>query len=146
MNEIINKRSFNVPVDILFKVWSQARHIKNWWGPDGFTNTFYEFDFSNGGHWRFTMHGPDGKDYENEIVFEIIKENELITLHHLSKPEYRAAFIFSANGATSSSLVWKMIFATDKAFEALKNIVPQKNEENLNRLEAELEKIKYIDA
>ncbi|MBI2729366.1 MAG: SRPBCC domain-containing protein [Sphingobacteriales bacterium] len=142
MNEIINQRSFNVPGEILFKAWSQAEHIKNWWGPDGFTNTFYEFDFRNGGHWRFTMHGPDGKDYENESMFEIIKENELIMLHHLSKPEYRAEFIFSSNDNNSSSLVWKMVFTTDKAYEALKNIVPEKNEENLNRLEAALEKIK----
>jgi uncharacterized protein YndB with AHSA1/START domain len=144
MNEIVNKRNFNVPLQILFKAWSQAQHMKNWWGPDGFTNTFYEFDFSSGGRWHFTMHGPDGKDYENESTFEKIIENELIILHHLSKPEYRAEFIFSSNGANSSSLVWKMVFTTDKAYEALKNIVPEKNEENLDRLEAELEKIKIL--
>ena len=35
-----------------------------------------------------------------------------------------------------------MIFLTDKAYEALKDIVTEKNEENLNRLETELQKMK----
>ncbi len=142
MNEIITKRDFNVPVELLFKAWTQPHHLKNWWGPNGFTNTFYEFDFNEGGKWHFTMTGPDGKGYENESVFETIKENELIILHHLSKPEYTATFKFSTNGTDSSSLLWEMIFLTDKAYEALKDIVTEKNEENLNRLEAELQKMK----
>ena len=42
---------------------------KQWWGPNGFTNTFHEFDLRPGGAWRFIMHGPDGTDYPNESVF-----------------------------------------------------------------------------
>ncbi len=142
MNAIITKRGFNVPAEVLYKAFSQSEHIKNWWGPDGFTNTFYEFNFRDGGKWRFTMHGPDGKGYENESEFEVVKENELIIMHHISKPEYRSTFNFSANGKNASSLVWKMEFIEQKAYEALKNIIPEKNEENLNRLEKEIEKVK----
>lgn len=142
MNAIITKRNFDAPVELLYKAFSQSEHIQNWWGPDGFTNTFYEFDFREGGKWRFTMYGPDGKGYENESEFEAVKENELITLHHISKPEYKAEFNFSSNENNSSSLVWKMVFAEEKAYAALKDIIPEKNEENLNRLEAELNKMK----
>lgn len=142
MNGIITKRSFNVPVEKLFKMFSQREHIKNWWGPDGFTNTFYEFNFFDGGKWHYTMHGPDGKGYENESAFETIKENELIALHHISKPEYRSEYSFSAPGNNTSLLLWKMEFIEEKAYEALKGIIPEKNEENLNRLEKELEKVK----
>lgn len=141
MNEIISKRKFNVPVELLFKAWSQPQHLKEWWGPDGFTNTFYEFDFRPEGKWRFTMYGPDGKNYENESVFEIIRENELIVFNHISKPEYKATVKFESNGDSNSSLVWKMDFVTEKAFKSLKDIVTEKNEENLNRIEAELEKM-----
>lgn len=142
MNAIIKKRNFSVPVETLFKAFSQEAHLKQWWGPDGFSNTFYEFNFSEGGKWRFTMHGPDGKGYENESRFETVKENELIVLHHISKPEYIANFHFSSNENNSSSLLWEMVFETEKAYEALKDIVTEKNEENLNRLEVELEKVK----
>ena len=142
MTGIVTKRNFNVPVELLYRAWSQPEHIKNWWGPDGFTNTFYEFDFRSGGRWLFTMHGPDGKNYENESAFETIKENELIVFNHICKPEYKAEINFSANGNDDSSLVWKMVFAKEKVYEALKDFVAEKNEENLNRLETELEKMK----
>ena len=142
MSAIITKRNFDVPVELLHKAFSQPGHIKNWWGPDGFKNTFYEFDFRDGGKWKFTMYGPDGKGYENESEFEMVKENELIMLHHISKPEYKAAFNFLSAGSNSSSLVWEMVFTEEKAYEALKDIVTEKNEENLNRLETELEKMK----
>lgn len=144
MNAIITRREFNVPVERLFKAWSQGEDLQQWWGPDGFTNTFYEFDFCSGGRWRFTMHGPDGKEYENESVFETVRENELILLHHISKPEYKAEFNFSATGDSASSLVWKMLFTEQKAHDALKDIVTEKNEENLNRLETVLEKMGKI--
>ena len=142
MNAIITKRNFNVPVELLYKAFSQQAHIKNWWGPNGFTNTFYEFDFHDGGKWRFTMHGPDGKDYENEIEFESIKENELIAVHHISKPEYRSSYKISAGDNNTSSILWEMVFIEEKAYDALKDIIPEKNEENLNRLEKELNKLK----
>jgi len=142
MNQIITKRNFNVPVEVLFKAWSQAENLQQWWGPEGFSNTFHAFDFRNGGKWLFTMHGPDGKGYENEIVFETIKENEMILLHHVSKPEYKAEFRFTAPAKQSSSLLWKMIFTEEKAYAALKDIVTEKNKENLNRLETVVEKMK----
>lgn len=109
MNEVVTKRDFNVSVAWLYKAWTSPEHIKNWWGPDGFSNTFHEFEFNNGGRWRFTMHGPDGKAYENESAFETIKENELLVFNHLSKPEYKAEINFSVNESGRSSLVWKMI-------------------------------------
>lgn len=142
MNAIIKQRNFDVAVDVLFKAFSQPEHLKEWWGPNDFTNTFYEFNFCNGGKWRFTMHGPDGKGYENESEFETVKENELIVLRHISKPGYKATFSFSSINSHASVLVWEMIFETEKAYEALKDIVAEKNEENLNRLEKEVEKIK----
>ena len=46
-----------MPVELLFKAWAQPQHIKNWWGPDGFTNTFYEFDFNEGWQMAF-YHAP----------------------------------------------------------------------------------------
>ena len=141
MNAIIKQRNFDVPVEVLFKAFSQPEHLKQWWGPDGFTNTFYAFNFGNGGKWRFTMHGPDGKEYENESEFETVKANELIVLRHISKPEYKATFTFSSISSQASLLVWEMVFETEKAYEALKDIVAEKNEENLNRLEKELQNI-----
>lgn len=56
--EIVSSRIFTSPRELVFKAWSDPDHLKNWWGPAGFTNTFEAFDFRPGGRWRFVMHGP----------------------------------------------------------------------------------------
>jgi len=35
-----------------------------------------------GGVWRFVMHGPDGRDYENRITFEEVVPPERIVYRH----------------------------------------------------------------
>ena len=52
------------------------------WGPNGFTTTTHSFDFRPGGVWRFVMHGPDGRDYQNRISFEEIVPPERIVYRH----------------------------------------------------------------
>jgi len=64
--EIISSRTFSFPQELVFRAWSEPDHLKNWWGPAGFTNTFIEFDFRVGGKWSFIMHGPDKGNYANE--------------------------------------------------------------------------------
>ena len=55
------------------------REIIATWGPKGFTNTIHEMDVRPGGVWRFVMHGPDGVDYQNKIVYiEIVKPERLV--------------------------------------------------------------------
>ena len=65
-SEIVTTRILNFPQELVFKAWSTPEHLKNWWGPKGFTNTFHEFDFREGGIWKFTMHGPERGNFENE--------------------------------------------------------------------------------
>jgi uncharacterized protein YndB with AHSA1/START domain len=69
---VVATRIFDAPRDLVWRAFTDPDHLKQWWGPNGFTNTFYVFDLKVGGHWRFTMHGPDGKNYENEAVFVAI--------------------------------------------------------------------------
>ncbi len=51
--EITYVRVFNAPRAMVWSARSNPEHLAQWWGPDGFTNTFHEFDFRPGGHWRF---------------------------------------------------------------------------------------------
>jgi uncharacterized protein YndB with AHSA1/START domain len=72
--EIITSRAFPVSRDELFQAFSDPARLAQWWGPEGFTNTFHEFDFRVGGVWRFTMHGPDGAAYAMDKQFaEIVR-------------------------------------------------------------------------
>ena len=67
---------------LVFAAWTEPRHLAQWWGPDGFSTTTHTFDFHPGGDWRFVMHGPDGRDYENRITFDEIVPPERIAYHH----------------------------------------------------------------
>jgi uncharacterized protein YndB with AHSA1/START domain len=80
--EIVAVRILNAPRDLVFEVWTNPKHVVNWWGPNGFTNTIHEMEVKPGGVWRFMMHGPDGTDYPNKIVFkEVIRPSLLIYTH-----------------------------------------------------------------
>jgi len=75
---IVVTRLFDAPRQLVFDVWSDPEHISEWWGPYGFTTTTSAFDFRPGGEWRFVMHGPDGTDYANHVVYEEIVRPERV--------------------------------------------------------------------
>jgi uncharacterized protein YndB with AHSA1/START domain len=79
---IVGSRVITAPRDLVWSVWTDPKHLSRWWGPDGFRTTTSAFDFKPGGVWRFVMHGPDGRDYENRVTFDEIVEPELLRYHH----------------------------------------------------------------
>ena len=80
--EILIIRVFDAPRELVFQAWTNPEHVAQWWGPNGFTNTIHEMDVRPGGVWRLTMHGPDGVDYPNKIVFiEVVKPERLVYTH-----------------------------------------------------------------
>jgi uncharacterized protein YndB with AHSA1/START domain len=79
---IIGTRVLDAPRKLVFSVWTDPKHLAQWWGPNGFTTTTHTFDFRPGGVWRFVMHGPDGRDYQNRITFDEITPPERIVYRH----------------------------------------------------------------
>jgi uncharacterized protein YndB with AHSA1/START domain len=70
--EVVFTRLVDAPRERVWMIWAELRHLHRWWGPAGFTTTTHEFTFAPDGVWRFVMHGPDGTDYPNRIVFREI--------------------------------------------------------------------------
>jgi len=79
---IIGMREFDAPRDLVFAAFTDPKHLAQWWGPNGFTTTTHSFDLRPGGVWRFVMHGPDGRDYQNRITFEEVVPPERIVYRH----------------------------------------------------------------
>jgi uncharacterized protein YndB with AHSA1/START domain len=79
---IIAVREFDAPRELVFEAWTDPQHLAQWWGPNGFTTTTSRFDMRPGGVWRFVMHGPDGRDYQNRITFEEVVPPERIVYRH----------------------------------------------------------------
>ena len=79
---IVTTRVFEAPRELVFEAWTDPRHLVQWWGPHGFTTTVRAIDVRPGGVWRFVMHGPDGRDYENRIVYDEIAKPERLVYSH----------------------------------------------------------------
>ncbi len=79
---IITERLLNAPRELVWKVLTEADHIKHFWGPDGFTNSIRQMDVKPGGQWLFTMHGPDGKDWPNRIIYRDVKPPSYMSWDH----------------------------------------------------------------
>jgi uncharacterized protein YndB with AHSA1/START domain len=80
--QIITTRLIAAPRELVWKVLTTPEHLKHFWGPDGFTNTFKTYDLRVGKEARFTMHGPDGKDWPNRFVFLTVDAPRLLRWDH----------------------------------------------------------------
>lgn len=138
--EIVSTLGFEGPRELVFRAWTDPDHLARWWGPKGFTNTLQEFDLRPGGIWRFVMHGPDGKAYKNKSVFIEVVKPERIVYQHVSVPQFQATAAFAEQGG-KTSLAFHMLFETAAECERVKVYAVDANEQNFDRLEAELAKM-----
>jgi uncharacterized protein YndB with AHSA1/START domain len=138
--EIVSTRVMNAPRELVWRAWTEPEHLAKWWGPLGFTNSFQEFNLKPGGTWRFVMHGPDGKDYQNECVFVEITRPERIILDHVSTPKFRITAAFEEI-AGKTRVVFRQLFETSGVYDAVKGFAVPGNEQNFDRFEAELVKM-----
>jgi uncharacterized protein YndB with AHSA1/START domain len=137
--EISAMRLFNAPRELVFRMWTEAEHVKQWWGPRGFTNTIHHMDVRPGGEWRLIMHGPDGRDYPNEYIYEEVIVPERLVLHHVNAPVHRKYIsFFDAGEGTMVSV--RLLFETAelrthvaKEYGAEKGLL-----DNLDRLQEHL--------
>ncbi len=114
---IIGVREFDAPRDLVFAAWTDSKHLAQWWGPNGFTTTTTAFDFRPGGVWRFVMHGPDGRDYQNRVTFEEIVRPERIVYRHggggdVEPVQFRQTVIFEDLGGGRTRLTWRGDFSS----------------------------------
>ncbi|MCE1189571.1 MAG: SRPBCC domain-containing protein [Ignavibacteria bacterium] len=124
----------------VFKAFSDPLILQRWWGPKGFTNTFTEFSFSEGGIWKFTMHSPEGKLYENRNIFTEIRENEKIVIEHDCAPRFILIITLELLDA-KTRINWSMQFESAELRDAIAKYAIPANEENFDRLEEELKKL-----
>jgi uncharacterized protein YndB with AHSA1/START domain len=119
--EVVFSRLIAAPVALVWEIWSSVRHLHEWFGPAGFTTTTQEFAFVPGGVWRFTMHGPDGTDYPNRIVFRTIEpKTRIVYANSWDLPEapldFTVVVTFAAEGERTR-LILHMTFANDAAMQ-----------------------------
>jgi uncharacterized protein YndB with AHSA1/START domain len=139
--QIYSSRIIHAPVEKVYEAFANPLHLKNWWGPHGFTNTIHEFDLQPGGKWILTMHGPEVGNYENSSIFTEVLPFKLVTWKRLTQPLFDMEVGFEEIGDKRTQISFKMIFESPDACDKIKKFALPKNEENFDRLVLELESI-----
>ena len=119
--ELILTRILGAPRSLVFRAWTDPQHMARWWGPRGFTTTTHAMDVRSGGEWRFVMHGPDGTDYKNRIVYlEVVKPERLVYNHFGEEGDEEEKFqttVTFRDRGTTTEVIMRALFPTAAARE-----------------------------
>jgi uncharacterized protein YndB with AHSA1/START domain len=86
--DFVLARTFDAPRDLVWRAWTDPRHLAKWWGPR-FFGARCELDLRAGGAYRFVMIGPDGGEYPMKGKYVEVKAPERLayTVDHSESPD-----------------------------------------------------------
>ena len=128
--DLVMTRVFDAPRELVFKAWTETKHLAQWWGPKRFTNPVCEMDVRVGGAIRIHMRAPDGVVYPMTGVFqEIVVPERLVFVSSALDDRGNSMFdvlsivTFADQGAkTALTLQLRVIQATAAAPQYLKGM------------------------
>ena len=74
------ERVIDVPVELVWKVWTEPEHVKVWFCPKPWIVSYAAFDVRPGGSSLVVMKSPDGEEFANPGVFLDVVENERLVM------------------------------------------------------------------
>ncbi|MBI3798468.1 MAG: SRPBCC domain-containing protein [Deltaproteobacteria bacterium] len=77
---LVITRIFDAPRHLVFKAWTEPKHLVHWWGPKDFTLPTCTMDFRLGGAYRFCLRSPEGTDHWLQGVYREIMEPERLVI------------------------------------------------------------------
>ncbi|MPZ92382.1 MAG: ATPase [Actinobacteria bacterium] len=86
-DQILIKREFAAPKDLVYKAWTTPELVKRWWSSDYGEMSVADIDLRVGGRWRFAMVTKDGLEVAFHGEYREIVPNERI----VSTEVYEAA-------------------------------------------------------
>jgi uncharacterized protein YndB with AHSA1/START domain len=137
--ELVFTRVFDAPRELVFAVWTDPKHLVNWYGPRGFTTVTHGMDVRVGGVWAFTMRGPD-RDYPSKVVFHEVVRPERLVYQYV--PVEGADDVYHTNEVTfadeggKTRVTMRLVFDSpaDLADVVVKNGATEGGNQTLDRL------------
>jgi uncharacterized protein YndB with AHSA1/START domain len=86
--EFVIEREFDAPRALVWKAWTKAEHLAEWWGPRGCRIEVLKFDLRPGGVFHYAMRFSTGKPMYGKFVYrEIAAPERLVFVNSFSDPE-----------------------------------------------------------
>ncbi|ASS48477.1 MAG: polyketide cyclase [Candidatus Fluviicola riflensis] len=138
--------TFNVPLQLMWEVWTDPEHLMHWWGPNGFTMTINTMDFNEGGEWNLTLQNLDGTDFPHRSVFKEIIPFRKIVFEHFN-PHFTTTILFEFKDE-ETWLDWTMVFDTAEMRESVikEHKTDEGQEQAIDKLEKYLAKLLINDS
>src|SRR5688572_14336911 len=80
--DLVITRTFDAPIELVWRAWTEPEYVMRWWGPTGFTSPLCKIDFREGGKFLFCMRAPKefqgGQDFFTAGVYKKIVPMKLI--------------------------------------------------------------------
>ena len=147
---LVIERRFDAPRAIVFQAWTTAEHMKNWFSPEHFTTPEAVIECRPGGRFDVCMQAPDGQKFWNHGRFIDVVENESLSFEtgaHVDDSgnapfAVRTFVTFADDGDGSLMSVRQEYEIYDEAAKAMVGGAPEGWRTTLNKLEAEVARIK----
>jgi len=78
--EFVISRLFDAPREQVFRMWTEAEHLRNWFGPSGFKIPVSYLNLVPGGAFHYCMRTPGGSEMWGKWVFQEIETPQWIVL------------------------------------------------------------------
>lgn len=79
-DELLIERILAAPRELVFRVWTDPKHLMKWWGPRDYETIDFQQDFRVGGTYRAGIRAPDGRENWKSGVYQEIVPNERIVM------------------------------------------------------------------
>lgn len=70
---------YDAPLEKVWKAWTTSEMLDQWWGPKPWRAITKSLDFREGGHWHYSMNGPEGEVQWGKFDYLTIEPNESFT-------------------------------------------------------------------
>jgi uncharacterized protein YndB with AHSA1/START domain len=135
--EFIIARTFDAPVELVWRAWTEPKLFAQWFGPKGFKSETKAMDIREGGVTHSKLISPDGHVMWGKFIYREVKKPLLLSWEHFFSDEtggvtrhplqphwplklLTTVTLEAVGNQTKQTLVWVPLEATDierKAFE-----------------------------
>jgi uncharacterized protein YndB with AHSA1/START domain len=107
--DLLLERLVDVPVELVWKAWTDPEHLKQWFAPRPWQTVECEIDLRPGGRFSTVMRDPDGNDYPGEGCYLEVEAPTRLVWTSALHPGYRPLPAAAAELAFTAELTFEPV-------------------------------------